>query len=263
MYRPGLLTCYTGLLIGAATSNFSVAIRNHSAPANPHNDSVDTLAFIQAVPVAIEAVDATTVCLPTMNMLRVLNLRDQSLEALEPDTDETTGDAEEGVSKSKTALEIAKELAGTDAATCETGATANAKAHTGLVIPFEYSTAFDCGALIQGHFAAGLSHIQESNFDPATGKYDTGIAPFDNLSASNIANIMWSKSKTASCAVTKNCRGGHNVLYCRFVDPITNADTPFTTELYEALLQRQAGSSSIAFTSIATTFFCAALFLLS
>lgn len=63
-----------------------------------------------------------------MNMLRVLNLRDQSLEALEPDTDETTGDAEEGVSKSKTALEIAKELAGTDAATCETGATANAKA---------------------------------------------------------------------------------------------------------------------------------------
>lgn len=62
-----------------------------------------------------------------MNMLRVLNLRDQSLEALEPDTDEPTGDAEEDVSKSKAALEVAKELAGTDAATCETGATANAK----------------------------------------------------------------------------------------------------------------------------------------
>lgn len=61
MYRPGLLACYTGLLTGAATTNFSVAIRNHSAPTNPHNNIMDTkVSFIQAVPVAIEAVDATT-----------------------------------------------------------------------------------------------------------------------------------------------------------------------------------------------------------
>ncbi|CDJ62182.1 SAG family member [Eimeria necatrix] len=202
-----------------------------------------------------------------MNMLRVLNLRDHALEALEPETktpSEEEEEEEEAVdTKSKTALEIAKELAGTSADKCEAGATANAKTYTGLVIPFEYSTTFDCGSLIQGHFAAGLSHIQESNFDPATGTYDTSSAPFDNLSASNVANIMWSKSKTASCAVTKNCQAGHNVLYCRFVESITSKDKPFTTELYEALLQRQAGSSSIELTSIATAFFCVAFLSLS
>ncbi|CDJ37169.1 SAG family member [Eimeria tenella] len=268
MYRPCLLTWYIGLLAGAAIGNFSAAVLTRSANTNPHYDIMDTeTAFLQAVSTDIQTEDATTVCLPTMNILRVLNLRDQALEALEPETGgASVGEEEEDreeLPKSRTAADIAKELAGTKAETCESGATANANKHIGLVIPFEYSTTFDCGSLIQDHFAAGLSHMQESNFDPATGAYDTGKAPFDNLSASNVANIMWSKSTKASCAVTKNCQAGHNVLYCRLVEPITNADKPFTTELYEALLQRQAGSSSIALTSIATTFFCAALLLLS
>ncbi|CDJ37170.1 SAG family member (sag16) [Eimeria tenella] len=263
MLRPGLLACYIGLLAGAATASFSGAIITRSANTNPHYDIVDAeTAFVQNATTPIVAEDATTACLPTMNMLRVLNLRDQALDALQPETGGASEDEEREEqgehTKSKTTAEIAKELAGTKAETCEKGATADAKTHTGLVIPFEYSTVFDCGSLIQGHFAAGLSHMQESNFDPATGAYDTGKAPFDNLSASNVANIMWSKSTKASCAVTKNCQAGHNVLYCRLVEPITSQDKPFTTELYEALLQRQAGSSSIALTSIATTFFCAA-----
>ncbi|CDJ62184.1 SAG family member [Eimeria necatrix] len=265
MYRPGLLNCYIGLLAGAATGNFSAAAITRSASTNPHYAILETeTAFLQAAATTVEAMDATTACLPTMNMLRVLNLRDQMLEALEPET-EGVGEEEDGEPeiKSKTALEIAKALAGTDADTCDAGAKANAQEYTGLVIPFEHSTAFDCGSLIQGHFAAGLSHIQESNFDPATGKYDIQKAPFNNLSASNVANIMWSKSKTASCAVTNNCRAGHNVLFCRFVEPITAQDNPFTTELYEALLQRQAGSSSDALTSVATTLFCVAWILLN
>ncbi|CDJ37168.1 SAG family member (sag17) [Eimeria tenella] len=270
MRRPGLLTCYISLLAGAATAHFSAAVITRSANTNPHYGIVETeAAFLQAAATPIETTDATTACLPTMNMLRVLNLRDQALEALQPETGGTTvqegeeEDDQEELTKSNTVAEIAKGLAGTDADKCEAGATANAKTHTGLVIPFEYSTTFDCGSLIQDHFTTGLTHIQESNFDPATGTYDTGKAPFDNLSASNVANIMWSKSKKASCAVTNNCRAGHNVLYCRFVDAIKPEDKPFTTELYEALLQRQAGSASIALTSIATTFFCAALLLLS
>ncbi|CDJ62183.1 SAG family member [Eimeria necatrix] len=270
MYRPGVLTCYIGLLAGAATGNFSAAVITRSANTNPHYDIMDTgSALIQAATTAIDAEDVTAACLPTMNMLRVLNLRDQALKALEPETGGASVEEGEGeedqeeLTKSNTAADIAKLLAGTAAETCEKGATADAKTHTGLVISFEFSATFDCGSLIQGHFSTGLSHIQESNFDPATGTYDTGKAPFDNLSASNVANIMWSKSTKASCAVTKNCKAGHNVLYCRFVEPITSKDKPFTTELYEALLQRQAGSSSIALPSIAITFFCAALLLLS
>ncbi|CDJ43256.1 hypothetical protein ETH_00008695 [Eimeria tenella] len=132
-------------------------------------------------------------------------------------------------------------------------------AYPGLVIPFAHDEDFDCNALIQATYTAGLDHLKQSNFEPSTGTYNAENAPFDNVAASNVAFLLSAKSTKVSCAATKDCKAGHDVLSCYFIDPLQTGDKPFTTELYNALWGLETGAAFISVPSAATVLLVLAL----
>ncbi|CDJ62190.1 SAG family member [Eimeria necatrix] len=204
-------------------------------------------------------------CLTIINTLRTENVRGLLKTLTEAGNSKVTESLKKiqlGGLDSPTAQTIAAELEGTKAASCNLGESASAKKYPGLVIPFAHDADFDCAALIQETYTAGLSPLKQSNFDPSSGTYDNTQAPFDNVAASNVAFILSAKSTKVSCAATKDCEAGHDVLFCYFIEPLQAGDKPFTAELYNALWGLETGAASISAPSVVTALSPAAVIIL-
>ncbi|CDJ62189.1 SAG family member [Eimeria necatrix] len=146
-------------------------------------------------------------CVSIINVLRKENLRDLLKPLTKADDSELTVSLEEiqvDEADNLTAQTIAVKLAGAEAATCNLRETAGTEKYTGVVIPSAHNTDFDCNALIQATYTAGLPHLEESNFDPTTSKYVIE-APFNNVAVSTVAFLLSAKSAKVSCAATKDC----------------------------------------------------------
>ncbi|CDJ43251.1 SAG family member (sag23) [Eimeria tenella] len=266
MIHVGLLACYAGLLASTAAPHFSSALSLRSGTATSQQNSLRTNLFatgqdLLRTTTAPVAEEKTNDCLAIINKLRNENLKD----LLGTLTKATDGEVTASLTKigqkdaeSLTAAKIAAKLAGENVDTCDSGKNADAKTYPGLVIPFAPSTQFDCNALIQATYTAGLNHLKQSNFGPSTGTYDPAKAPFDKVEASNVAFLLSAKSTKVSCGATKDCKAGHNVLFCYFVEPLRTGEMPFTTELYNALWG--LGSAAfVSFPSVATVLLVLAL----
>ncbi|CDJ43262.1 SAG family member [Eimeria tenella] len=253
-----LLACYAGLLASAAAPYFSSALSLRSSPATSQQNGLSTNLSVTGQELqrttAPTGAEKTEDGLDIINKLRRENLKDLLGTLTKAQESEVTASLKE-MGKTDpanlTAAKIAQTLAGSSE-TCELGENADAKTYPGLAIPFAHSTNFECSALIQGTYTAGLSQLKQSNFDPSTGTYDVESAPFNNVDASNVAFLLSAKSTKVSCAATEDCTGGHDVLFCYFIDPLRKGDKPFTTELYNALWGLEAGAASISVPSVAT-----------
>ncbi|CDJ62191.1 SAG family member [Eimeria necatrix] len=266
MTRVGLIACYAGVLASVATPKLSSALSLRSATESSQESRDGFALFISIEQTAPKADDKTDECLTIINTMRtgaVKGLLEALTKAQDNEVTESLKKLKKEGEENTTAKTIAAKLAGTDATTCDSAASANAETYPGLVIPFAYDTKFDCNALIEETYTAGLSHLKESRFDPSTGKYDINEVPFNNVAASNVAFLMSSKSTKVSCAATKDCTGGHNILFCYFVEPLQNGEAPFTTELYNALWETETGAASISVPSAATGLLSLALILLT
>ncbi|CDJ70089.1 SAG family member [Eimeria necatrix] len=265
MAHVGLLACYAGLLASAAAPHSSLALSLRSGTATSQQNSLRTNLFTSedvSSPTPPAAEEKTGDCLEIINKLRQENLKDLLGTLTKAnDTDVSTSLKKINIDNAEnlTAAKIAQTLAGSDAESCESGENANAETYPGLVIPFLHSTEFDCDALIQATYTAGLDHLKQSNFEPSTGTYDAAKAPFDNINASNVAFLLSAKSTKVSCAATNNCNAGHDVLFCYFIDPLQKGQKPFTTELYNALWGLEAGAASISVPSVTTVLLALAL----
>ncbi|CDJ63604.1 SAG family member [Eimeria necatrix] len=265
MSHVGLLAFYAGLLASAAAPHFSLALSLRSGAATSQQNSLHTNSFasgqvsLRTPPAGNEI---TADCLDTINKLRSENLKDllgALTKAENNDVTESLKAIEIEEATTLTTATIAAKLAGDNVETCASGENADAKTYPGLVIPFAHDKDFDCNALIQATYTAGLEHLKQSDFEPSTGAYDVNNAPFNNVHASNVAFLLSEKSKKVSCAATKNCTAGHDVLFCYFIEPLRNGDKPFTTELYNALWGLETGAASISVPSAATVLFVLAL----
>ncbi|CDJ70090.1 SAG family member [Eimeria necatrix] len=265
MTHVGLLACYAGLLASAAAPHFSLALSLRSGTATSQQSSLRTNIVVadQDSPVtAPTAADKTDDCLTIINKLRSENLKDllgSVTKAVENEVTESLKKIGKTDTQNLTSATIAVKLAGSDIESCESGKSANATTYPGLVIPFTHSTNFDCDALIQATYTAGLEHLKQSNFEPSTGTYDATNAPFNNVNASNVAFLLSAESTKVSCAATNNCKAGYNVLFCYFIDPLQAGQKPFTTELYNALWGLEAGAASISVPSVSTVLLVLAL----
>ncbi|CDJ44167.1 SAG family member (sag19) [Eimeria tenella] len=267
MTHVGLLACYAGLLAGAAAPDFSSALSLRSSTATSQQNSLSTNIFASGdvspqTPTPPQADEKTEDCLAIINKLRSENLKDllgTLAKAEDTEVTESLKAIKIEEPASPTAPKIAVTLAGSNVDTCESGEGANAKKYPGLVIPFPHDTEFNCNALIQATYTAGLDHLKQSNFEPSTGTYDVENAPFNNVNASNVAFLLSEKSKKVSCAATKDCKAGHDVLFCYFIDPLRKEDKPFTAELYNALWGLEAGAASISVPSVVTVLLALAL----
>ncbi|CDJ43260.1 SAG family member [Eimeria tenella] len=267
MTYVGLLACYAGLLASAAAPHFSSAISLRAGTATSQKSSLRTNLFASGqdllrTTTAPTANEKTQDCLEIINTLRKENLQDLLGTLTKAEESDVTASLKkikiEGSDELSTA-KIAAKLAGSDAQNCESGESANAKTYPGLVIPFPHTTDFDCNTLIQATYTAGLDHLKQSNFEPSTGTYDVDKTPFNNVDASNVAFLLSAKSTKVSCAATEDCAGGHDVLFCYFIDPLQSGDQAFTTELYNALWGLEAGAASISVPSVATILLVLAL----
>ncbi|CDJ43263.1 SAG family member [Eimeria tenella] len=267
MTHIGLLGCCAGLLASAAAPHISLALSLRSGIATSQQNSLHANLFASgqdllrttATPTAAEKTDD---CLEIINKLRKENLKD----LLETLTKAEGSDVIASLKKLQienpdqlSAAKIAEKLAGSDNQNCESGKSANAKTYPGLVIPFPHDENFNCNALIQATYTAGLDHLKQSNFEPSTGTYDVDRAPFNNLDASNVAFLLSAKGTKVSCAATEDCEEGHDILFCYFIEPLRNGEKPFTTELYNALWGLEAGAASISVPSVATVLLVLAL----
>ncbi|CDJ62193.1 SAG family member [Eimeria necatrix] len=265
MSRLSQLACYAGLIAGATAPNFSAAVSIWSATVNPHGKSLDIgLPSFADAGTAPAADDKTDECLPVLNKLRVEglnNLLSELAKAEENDVTSSLQPSKKLGDKTKV-TEIAVELAGEDKNCAATNAAASP--YSGLVITFDYSTAFDCEALINESFTAGLSHLQQANYDASDEAAKMGKAPLDNLAAKNLARMVSTKAKKVACAATTDCEQGKNVLFCYFIEPLEEDETkPIEADVYEALLERQRGSAWITVPGITAALFSLALILLS
>ncbi|CDJ43255.1 SAG family member [Eimeria tenella] len=258
-----LLACYAGLLASAAAPHFSLALSLRSGTGTSQQNSLRTNLFASgqvALRAEPSASDVTEDCLDIINKLRSENLRDLLRTLAKAEENEVTESLKK-IGKTQpeglTAVKIAVALAGEDVGTCNSGENANAKTYPGLVIPFPHSTDFDCDALVQATYTAGLNYLKKSNFEPSKGTYDVENAP--NLDASNAAFLLSAKSTKVSCAATNNCSGGHDVLFCYFIDPLRKGDKPFTTELYNALWGLETGAAFTSAPRVATVLLVLAL----
>ncbi|CDJ62188.1 SAG family member [Eimeria necatrix] len=265
MPQLSLLACYAGLLAGAAAPNFSTAVPIRSAIDNPHDSLLDirpiSFARVGTAPAAEEKTDA---CLPVLNKLRLEGLNNLLSELVKATEEEVASSLQQpkAIGEKTKVTDIAAELAGSDK-TCE-AANATASPYSGLVITFDYSTAFDCEALINESFTAGLSHLQQANYDASDAATKMGVAPLDNLAAKNLAAIVSTKAGKVACAATKDCEAGKNVLFCYFIEPLGKVEAqPINADVYEALLQRQRGSAWTTAPGITAILFSVALILLS
>ncbi|CDJ43264.1 SAG family member (sag21) [Eimeria tenella] len=258
MTPVGLLACYAGFLASAAAPQFSSALSIRSGTATSQQNSLLTNLFTSdddPAPTPPATEEKTDGCLNIINKLRQENLKDllgTLTKANDTDVRASLKTINIEDAENLTAAKIAQTLAGSDVQKCELGEKANAGKYPGLVIPFPHSTEFDCDALIQATYTAGLDHLKQSNFEPSTGIYDVAKAPFDNINASNVAFLLSAKSTKVSCGATKDCNAGHGVLFCYFIDPLQKGEKPFTTELYNALWGLEAGAASISLPSVAT-----------
>ncbi|CDJ70087.1 SAG family member [Eimeria necatrix] len=265
MTHVGLFACYAGLLASAAAPHFSLALSLRSGTAASQQNSLRTDLFASgedSPPTPPAAEEKTEDCLVIINKLRGENLKDllgTLTKAEQSEVTESLKKIGETDLESPTPVKIAVALAGNNVETCESGGTADAKTYPGLVVPFAHDTEFNCNALIQETYTAGLDHLKPSNFDPSTGTYNAENAPFNNVAASNVAFLLSEKSKKVSCAATKDCTAGHDVLFCYFIEPLRTGDKPFTAvapDFSSALSLRsgtgtsqQNGLSSNLFTS--------------
>ncbi|CDJ62187.1 SAG family member [Eimeria necatrix] len=266
MARVGLLTCYAGLMASVAAPNFSLALSLRSAAGIFQENRLSSTLYVSTEKTPPTAEDKTNECLTIINTLRTENFNGLLTALATADDGEVTASLDKIQKKtleSPTAKKIAEALAGDDATTCDLAASANAETYPGLVIPFAYNTTFDCKALIRATYEAGLSHLRESSFDPSTDTYNVTLAPFNNVAASNTAFLLSSKSAKVSCAATKNCEAGQNVLFCYFIDPLQTGDAPFTTEVYNALWGVGKGAASILVPSVSTALLSLALTILT
>ncbi|CDJ43265.1 SAG family member (sag20) [Eimeria tenella] len=260
MTPVALLTCYAGLLASAAAPHFSSALSLRSGTATSQQNSLHTNSLVPSEDSAQAATpptaeEKTDDCLTTINKLRSENLKSllgTLTEAVESEVTESLKKIGKTEPQNPTAKTIAVKLAGNDIQSCESGESAKATTYPGLVIPFPHSTNFDCNALIQATYTAGLDHLKQSKFEPSTGTYDAAQAPFDNINAGNVAFLLSAESTKVSCAATNNCKAGYNVLFCYFIDPLQKGQKPFTTELYNALWGLEAGAAFISAPSVAT-----------
>ncbi|CDJ70091.1 SAG family member [Eimeria necatrix] len=267
MTPVGLPAFYAGLLASAAAPQFLSALSLRSSTATSQQNSLRTNSFASGqdllwLTTAPAATDKTEDCLEIINKLRKENLKDLLGTLTQADETEVTASLQK-IGKtdpeSPTAVKIAAKLAGETTETCESGKDANATMYPGLVIPFAHDKNFDCNALIQATYTAGLDHLKQSNFDPSTGTYDAAKAPFNNIDASNVAFLLSAESTKVSCAATENCEGGHDVLFCYFIEPLQAGEKPFTTELYNALWGLETGAAFISVPSVATVLLALAL----
>ncbi|CDJ37176.1 SAG family member [Eimeria tenella] len=179
---------------------------------------------------------------------------DEVLKSLQPEA--RSGDK-------TSVIEIAQELSGGDKSACDAKA-ANKSPYSGFVITFDHSTKSDCEALISASFTAGLSHLQQQNYDASADSTKLGEAPWDNLAAKNLAAIVSTKAEKVSCAATAECEAGSNVLFCYFIQPLALEELqPIKAEVYEALLRRQHGSAYIPPPGITAALFTLTLAVLS
>ncbi|CDJ63602.1 SAG family member [Eimeria necatrix] len=267
MAHVGLLACCAGLLASAAAPHFSSALSLRSGTAAPQQNSLSTnlFAFSQDLlrsTTPPQADEKTEDCLEIINKLRKENLKDLLGTLTKAGDEEVTASLKENEiqdPEEPTAASIAAKLAGSDVQTCESGKSANATTYPGLVIPFAYDTEFNCNTLIQETYTAGLNHLKQSNFDPSTGTYNLENAPFNNVDASNVAFLLSEKSKKVSCAATKDCKAGHDVLFCYFIEPLQEGEKPFTPELYNALWGLETDTAFISVPSVATVLLVSAL----
>ncbi|CDJ43259.1 SAG family member [Eimeria tenella] len=254
MTHIGLLACFGGLLASATAPHITLALSLRSGTAASQQSSLRTNLFasgqdLQGTTTAPTGADKTEECLDIINKLRDENLKDLLGTLTKAKENDVTASLKEiGIEDpaEPTTAKIAEKLAGNDVQSCESGKSANAKTYPGLVIPFAHDRDFDCKALIQATYTAGLDHLKQLNFEPSTGTYNAEKAPFDNIDASNVAFLLSAKSKTVSCAATENCEGGHDVLFCYFMEPLQKGQKPFTTELYNALWGLETGTASIS-----------------
>ncbi|CDJ43261.1 SAG family member [Eimeria tenella] len=264
MTHVGLLACYAGLLASAAAPFLSaLSLRSSTATSVKNSLRTNLLASGQDSPVTAPAGENKTEdCLATINRLRSENLKGLLGTLNKAEDKEVTASLKTiqiQEDTDATAVTIAVKLAGEDVHTCASGKDANAKKYPGLVIPFAHGDNFECNALIQATYAAGLDHLKQSSFDSSTGIYDTTKDPFDKVEASNVAFLLSAKSTKVSCAATKDCNAGHNVLFCYFISPLQKGQKPFTTELYNALWGLEAGAASVSVPSAATVLLVLAL----
>ncbi|CDJ62194.1 SAG family member [Eimeria necatrix] len=265
MSQLGLLACYAGLLAGAAAPNFSAGVPIRSAIVNPHRKSLEikppSFAHVAAAPAAEEKTDA---CLPILNALRTEGLGGLLSELVKATSDEVKSSLSPPTkSDTKTSVtDIVKELAGESKDSCD-ATNANTSKYSGLVITFEHSTTFDCGALIKESFTAGLRHLEQENYDASAQTNKLGVEPLNDPAAKNLAAIVSTKAGKVSCAATTDCTAGSNVLFCYFIEPLAADEArPIETEVYEALLKRQRGSASITVPAITVTLFFLTLIML-
>ncbi|CDJ62199.1 SAG family member [Eimeria necatrix] len=265
MPQFGFLTCCAGLLAAAAASSYSGAVPIRSVTASPHRRNLDTQqpSFVQeATPPTAQ--DKTDACLPILDALRTEGLNGQLAKLTKASDDDVNGSLSALQKSGKTkVIEIAAELAGSDKTSCDGAAIADSE-YPGLVIPFDHSTEFDCEALIDESFYAGLSHLQEKNYDPSAESSKLGDAPLDNLAAQNFAAILSYEAEKVACAATTDCAAGNNVLFCYFIPPLKKGTAkPINADVYEAVLNRPRGSASITIPAIAATLLSIALAMLS
>nr|ABR53731.1 surface antigen 14 [Eimeria tenella] len=265
MPQFGLFTCYAGLLAGVAASSFSGAVPIRFVTASPHQRSLDTkLSSFAQESNPPTAEDKTDACLPILNGLRTEGLSAVLVGLKKAEEQDVSGSLTGLLPGSKTKVtDIAAELAGSDKASCDGAAIKDSK-YPGLVIPSDHSTEFDCEALINDSFYAGLSHLEENNYDPSAESSQLGVAPLDNRAAQNLAAIVYDESEKVACAATTDCAAGNNVLFCYFVNPLKKeTKKPINAEVYEVLLKRPRGSASITIPAIAATLLSLALAMLS
>ncbi|CDJ43253.1 SAG family member, partial [Eimeria tenella] len=249
----GLLTSYAGLLAAAPHFSFALSLRSGTVASQKNTLSTNLFASGQDLlrtTTYPTADDRTKECLATINELRSENLKGLLRTLAETNGEEVT----ESLTTinvdnpaSPTADKVAVKLAGEDVNTCASGKDADAKTYPGLVIPFTHETQFNCSALIQAAYTAGLNHLKQSNFEPSTGAYNAENVTFNNVNASNVAFLLSEKSKKVSCAAAKDCKAGYNV-FCYFIEPLRTGDKPFT--LYNALWGLETGAAFISVSSV-------------
>ncbi|CDJ37177.1 SAG family member (sag13) [Eimeria tenella] len=263
MSRLGLLACYAGLFAGAAAPDFSTAVPIRSAAVNPHHKILDTEgSSLAQVATAPSASKKTTECLPILNALRTEGLNGL-LKGLVEAGDGEASQIQPLARSGKTTIQIASELAGTNKESCD-ATNANQSQYAGLVITFDVSKTFDCEALINASFTAGLDHLQKADYNATADESILGTPPLDNIAAKNLAAIVSTKAEKVECAATTDCVAGKNVLFCYFIQPLEKEQAqPIDANVYEALLKRQRGSASIAVPGITAMLFSLALILLS
>ncbi|CDJ37173.1 SAG family member [Eimeria tenella] len=276
MTYVGLFACYAGMLASVVIPNCSLALSLCSTTEVSQDSRLGSTLFVSVQQTPPTADDKTDECLTIINDMRTQTAKGL-LEALTKAQDGEVTESLKSIKKEEvqgaTAKTIAAKLGGTDAATCEFAASANAQTvwlqYPGLVIPFAYGTKLDCISLIQTTYRDGRDYL-ENRFRSAgptlthqQAKYNFTEAPFNNVAASNVAFLMSSKSKKVSCAATENCTGGHNILFCYFIDPLQTGDAPFITEVYNALWGVGKGAVSISVPSVSTALLSLALIILS